>query len=265
MTVVPEIIYQIEWEAGQPRNYVDPTRKGFLGPLIHTILLNAMGAEKSKIGPLAQAAFNDIMEKHVLFYFTDPGIQQAAVTADIAGVITQTDTNTDYFHLNDANMASAKTNIFLTQSIKHEIIVNNGKVEHKVTVTYTNPDPASNCNLEKGGLCLNAPKYRDWFRFYVPAGSQLVKMTGSEIAPLTYDELGKTVFEGFYGNKYPLYAQTSARTSVQYTSSVPAGKNYTLFLQKQPGTKAIPYELWVNGQLQEKFDWTGDKTIKLAL
>jgi hypothetical protein len=261
----PQIIYQIEWEAGQPRNYVDANRKGFLGPLIHTILLNALGAEKSKIGPLAQAAFNDIMEKHVLFYFTDPAIQQAAVTAGISGSITQTNADTDYFHLNDANMSSAKTNLFLTQKIKHEIITNNGKVEHKITVTYTNPYPASNCNLEKGGLCLNAPKYRDWFRFYVPLNSKFEKMTGSEVEPVIYNELNKEVFEGFYGNKYPLYAQTSAKTSVQYISSVPANKNYTLLLQKQPGTKTIPYELWLNGQLQEKFDWTSDKTIKLPL
>lgn len=261
----PQIIYQIEWEAGQPRNYVDSNRKGFLGPLIHTILLNALGAEKNKIGPLAQAAFNDIIEKHVLFYFTDPDTQKAAITAGISGSITQTDANTDYFHLNDANMASAKTNLFLTQKIKHQIITNNGKVEHKITITYTNPDPASNCNLEKGGLCLNAPKYRDWFRFYIPLNSQFEKMTGSEVDPVIYNELNKQVFEGFYGNKYPLYAQTSAKTSIQYISSVPVSKNYTLLLQKQPGTKTIPYELWVNGQLEEKFDWTGDKTIKLSL
>lgn len=261
----PQIIYQIEWEAGQPRNYIDNDRKGFLGPLIHTILSNALGAEKSKIGPLVQAGFNDIMQKHVIFYFTDPEIQKAAVTAGIAGSITQTDSNVDYFHLNDANFASAKTNLFLTQKIKHEIITNNGQVEHKVTVTYTNPDKASNCNLETGGLCLNAPKYRDWFRFYVPTGSKFVKMTGSEVEPVIYDELGKSVFEGFYGDKYPLYAQSSAKTSVQYVSSVPASSNYTLLLQKQPGTKDIPYELWVNGKLAESFTWTGDKTIKLSL
>ena len=80
--------------------------------------------------------------------------------------------------------------------------------------------------LEKGDLCLNAPKYRDMFRFYVPQGSTLTKMTGSEIDPLTYDELGKTVFEGFYGDKYPLYAKSSSKTSVQYTSSVPASYNF---------------------------------------
>ncbi|MCX6726990.1 MAG: hypothetical protein NTY75_04280, partial [Candidatus Shapirobacteria bacterium] len=261
----PQIIYQLEWMAGQPRNYIDLNRKGFMAPLMQSILLNAMGAEKSKIGPLAQAAFNDINEKHILFYFTDPKIQAAADIANITGKITQTDANTDYLHINDANMSSAKTNLFLVQTIKHEIRNNNGKVEHKVSITYTNPSKASNCNLERGDLCLNAPKYRDWFRFYTPIGSTLEKMTGTEVDPVLYEELGKQVFEGFYGNKYPLYALNSTKVTVQYFSSVKPGPNYTLLLQKQPGTKPINYELWVNGQKFDTFSWVSDKTIKLSL
>ena len=261
----PQIIYQLEYIAGKPRNYIETQRKGFLGPLMHSLLANAMGSPKEKIGPLAQGVLNNIYEKHMLFYFLDPTIQAAAVSANISGSITQTDKNTDYFHLNDANMASAKSNIFITQKIKHEIIANNGKVEHKVSVTYTNPSRASNCNLEKGDLCLNAPNYRDWFRFYVPTGSKMIKMTGSEVEPVLYVELGKQVFEGFYGNKYPLYAMSSSKTSVQWTSSVAASSNYTLLLQKQPGTKSVEYELWVNGQKYETFNWVADKIIKLSL
>jgi len=261
----PQIIYQLEWIAGRPRNYIETDRKGFLGPLMHSLLSNAMGSEKNKIGPLAEAALKSILQKHVLFYFTDPDIEAAAVAANITGSITQTSENTDYFHLNDANMSSAKTNLFLRQKIKHEIISHEGKIEHKITVTYINPSKASNCNLEKGDLCLNAPKYRNWFRFYVPAGSEFVKMTGSEVEPVIYDELSKTVFEGFYGNKYPLYAQTSAKTSIQYVSSVTPSADYTLYLQKQPGTKAVNYDLWVNGQQYDTFDWVSDKIIKLSL
>lgn len=262
----PQIIYELEMLADRPKNYLDTNRKGFLAPLMNSLLSNAMGSEKSKIGPLGQAMLNDVYTKHILFYFpNDAEMQNAAVLANIGGQITQTDKNTDYFHLNDSNMASAKTNLFLKTKVKHEIIVNNDKVEHKVSVTYTNPSKASNCNLEKGDLCLNASKYRDWFRFYVPVGSTLTKMTGSEVDPVKYEELDKQVFEGFYGNKYPLYAQSSLKTSVQYVSSVAPSSNYTLLLQKQPGTKAYDYELWVNGQKQESFSWDSDKTIKLAL
>jgi len=261
----PQIIYQLEWIAGRPRNYIETDRKGFLGPLMQALLSNAMGSEKSKIPLLVEAAVNNIHQKHILFYFIDPLMQQSAVTANVSGSIYQSPAKMDYFHLNDANMSSAKTNLFLKQKIKHEIISQNGVVEHKVTITYQNPSKASNCNLEKGDLCLNAPKYRDWFRFYVPLGSKLVKMTGSEVDPVLYEELGKQVFEGFYGNKYPLYAQGSLKTSIQYQSSVAPSSQYTLYLQKQPGTKAIPYELWVNGQKYDEFSWTTDKIIKLSL
>lgn len=261
----PNIIYQLEWIAGRPRDYIELNRKGFLGPLMNQILANSMGAEKSKLGPLFEAGINSIIQKHVLFYFTDPEMQQAAVLANIAGAIVTPPEGVDYLHLNDANMSSAKTNLFLTQKIKHEIRNNNGVVEHKVTVTYTNPSRASNCNLEKGDLCLNAPKYRDWFRFYVPSGSTMQKMTGTEVDPVLYEEHGKQVFEGFYGNKYPLYAQNSTKVSVQYQSSVPASSNYSLYLQKQPGTKPVEYEVWVNGTKVDTFSWVSDKTIKLSL
>ena len=261
----PKIIYDLEWIAGRPRNYIEKDRKGFMGPLMRALLSNAMGSEKNKMAPLASAFFSNIYEKHILFYFTDTEIQKAAESANIAGHIVQTDANIDYFHLNDANFASAKSNIFITQKIKHEITTKNENVEHKVSITYTNPAKASNCNLEKGDLCLNAPTYRNLFRFYVPTGSQLIKITGSEIEPLKYEELGKQVFEGFYGNKYPLYAMSNTKVTVQYTSSVKASKNYVLYLQKQPGTKAVEYEIYVNGQKQETFSWVADKSVRLSL
>ena len=261
----PQIIYQLEWIAGRPRDYIEKDRKGFLGPLMNSLLSNAMGSEKSKIGPLAQAFFNNLQQKHIMFYFKDTAMQEAAEKANMAGKITPTDPNIDYFHYNGANMSSAKTNLFIKQKIKHEITSKDGKVEHKVSITYTNPSRASNCNLEKGDLCLNAPKYREWFRFYTNPNSELIKMTGSEVEPVIYDELDKKVFEGFFGNKYPLYAQASLKTSIQYRSSVPASSNYTLLLQKQPGTKAIDYELIVNGKTYDTFSWVADKTFKLAL
>ncbi len=261
----PNIIYELEWIAGRPRDFILKDRKGFLGPVMHAILANAMGSEKSKLAPLASAFFTNLNEKHVLFYFTDPEIQQAAQQANIAGHIAQTPENIDYFHLNDANFASAKSNLFITQKILHEIESKNNQVQHKFTITYTNPFKASNCNLEKGDLCLNAAAYRNLFRVYTPIGSKLEKITGSEVESVQYEELGKQVFEGFFGNKYPLYASSSSKVTIEYISSIKPSKDYTLFLQKQPGTKAVEYELKVNGRSTNTFSWVADKTLKLAL
>jgi hypothetical protein len=261
----PKIIYDLEWISGRPRNFIENNRKDFLAPVMQALLANVMGSEKTKIPLLADAVFKNIFEKHILFFFPDAEMQAAASLANITGKIVSTNSDTDYFHLNDANFASAKSNIFIRQKIKHEVSVTDGRVEHKISITYTNPSPASNCNLEKGDLCLNAPKYRNLFRFYVPTGSQLIKITGSEIDPLSYEELGKQVYEGFYGNKYPLYAKSSSKVTLQYLSSVKASKFYTLYLQKQPGTKGVEYEIFVNGKSMETFNWVSDKSIKLSL
>lgn len=261
----PSIIYDLQWMSGRPRDYIDKNRKDFMNPLMSALLSNVMGSEKSKMAPLIETLFKSVNEKHVLFYFPDEEVQKIGNMANITGKIIDVEKEIDYLHLNDANFASAKSNIFITQKIKHDITIKDGVAEHKLSVTYENPAPASNCNLEKGDLCLNAAQYRDLFRFYLPINSKLIKMTGSEIEPVLYEELNKQVFEGFYGNKYALNAKSSLKTSIQYTSGAKIGSDYILLLQKQPGTKAVPYELTINGEKQEVFDWVADKTIKYSL
>ncbi len=261
----PSIIYDLQWMSGRPRDYIEPNRKDFMNPLMSSLLANVMGSEKSKMAPLIQSMFENINQKHVIIYFPDEQMQEIGNLANITGKIVDVDQNTDYLHLNDTNFASAKSNIFITQKINHDINIQNGVATHKISVTYTNPSPGSNCNLEKGDLCLNASVYRDLFRFYTPLGSKLIKMTGSEVETVQYDELNKQVFEGFYGNKFGLNPQSNIKTSIEYTSGVKVGQNYSLLLQKQPGTKAVEYQITINGQKLPKFDWVADKSIKFSL
>ena len=261
----PQIIYEMQWMSGRPRDYIEKNRKDFMNPLMSALLANVMGSEKNKMGQLIQAGFKSINEKHVLFYFPEEENQKMGDLANITGKIYDTDNSIDYLHLNDTNFASAKSNIFITQKIKHDITVKNGQAQHKINITYTNSAPGSNCNLEKGGLCLNASTYRNLFRFYTPKGSQLIKMTGSEIEPVQYEELNKQVFEGFYGNKFGLNPQSNLKTSIEYTSGAQIGSVYNLMLQKQPGTKPVDYELTINGSKQPTFQWVADKTIRFSL
>ena len=261
----PQIIYELQWMSGRPRDYIEKNRKDFMNPLMSALLANVMGAEKNKMASIVQTFFEDTNKKHIMAYFPDEEMQKIGNLANITGKIVDTDKSVDYLHLNDANFASAKSNIFITQKIKHEINIKNGVATHKISVTYTNPAAGSNCNLEKGDLCLNASIYRDLFRFYTPTGSKLVKMTGSEVETVQYEELNKQVFEGFYGNKFGLNPKSNIKTSVEYTSGATIGSTYTLLLQKQPGTKAVEYDLTINGQKQPTFQWVADKTIKFSL
>ncbi len=121
---------------------------------------------------------------------------------------------------------------------------NNGEIRRQVTVEYRNPYPHSDCNLERGGLCLNAT-LRNWIRVYVPKGSKLVKFEGSLKKVQIYDELGKTVFEGYL----EVPTQGKAQVNIYYTlpTSIKA-KDYRLLIQKQPGTDNQKLKVEIDGK-----------------
>lgn len=167
-------------------------------------------------------------------YFRDPEKQLAAEALGSAGRIN--DYPGDYLHINDTNFAGAKSNMFVEQSVDQTITVNgDGSLTRKLTLTYKNPRPGDNCNLEAGKLCLNG-LLRDWIRIYVPKGAVLKNSAGFEVDLATSEDLGKTVFDGFF----TLAPQSVKKLEVEYT--VPASYlngDYKLLIQKQPGTKEI--------------------------
>jgi hypothetical protein len=116
--------------------------------------------------------------------------------------------------------------------------------------------------LESGGLCLNG-LYRNWFRLYVPKGSTLLEMKGSEKEPLVYEELGKTVFEGFFGEKFPLYPNGGTNlVSITYETPLTAeNQPYQLLIQKQAGTKDNTYKVSFQ-EKEEEFFLKSDKTLR---
>ena len=136
-------------------------------------------------------------------------------------------------------------------------------LEYKATVNYKNSHKPSDCNLESdNSLCLNAP-WRNWFRVYAPMGSKLMDSSGSEVKMSTYDEFGKTVFEGFLTVR-PLGI---GRLTLEYTLpfKLEKGSPLPLMIQKQPGTTDDEYTIKVNGKEKEKFILDTDRTLKLDL
>ncbi len=257
----PQVVYQLEVYATKPVPTIRTDRKGFLAPMMHSIISNALGSPKEKLANMVNMVWENMMEKHILVYFPDDELQNAAEKLNIAGTIRQTDD--DYFYLVDTNFAGAKSNLFIEQKIKHEIEPAGNKLVHKVMVEYKNTAPASNCNLEAGELCLNG-LYRNWFRFYVPKNAVLINMTGSEIEPNVYEEQDKKVFEGFYGDSYPLHPMGSTRVSVEYETEWDGQKPYPVLIQKQAGKKMIDYQIYVNDNLIEEFDLKTDRTLELT-
>lgn len=258
----PQVVYRLEELADKPVSEIRTARKAVIGPLMHSILSNAFNSPKDKIGALFNVGLTGIREKHVLFYMFDEKAQSAIEAFNMGGKVK--DYDGDYQLLVDTNFAGAKSNLFITQKFDEKIeISSDGEVTKTLTVTYNNPFPASDCGLLSGGLCLNG-LYRDWFRLYVPKGSTLIEMTGSEVSPETKEELGKTVFEGFYGDKLPLRPQSMTKVSFKYKLpfKVEKDKPYKLLIQKQAGVEKYDVNLDFNGKKQE-FELREDKELKL--
>ncbi|MBU2051985.1 DUF4012 domain-containing protein [Patescibacteria group bacterium] len=251
----PQVVYKMEDYATRPTYYIKDNRKGMIGPLMHSILLNVMNSPKKLWPQFMEIGLNDIKAKHLLFYFPDdPEMQAVADAFSASGRIKEYDA--DYFHLNDTNFAGAKSNLYVTQDIDQVIDVStDGTITKTVTITYTNPEPPDDCNLESGGLCLNG-LLRDWVRLYVPEGSQLVEVLGSDIEPTINKDLGKTVLEAF------IELRPESRTKVIFKYTLPFKKSgaYRLLLQKQPGAKNHHYSITLGNNTQE-FDLDADREL----
>jgi len=257
----PQVIYALENSIARPLNYVTTTRKSLLGDLLSAIMTKALQSSPKKYwGPLFQSIITSTQQKDILFDLFDSQAQQGIEALNAAGQILPF--TGDYLHINDTNFSGAKVNIFLSEAVTNAYsVASDGTITKTVTITYKDPFPPSDCSLKDGGLCLNA-EYRDWLRLYVPQGSQLVNSTGSTIKINTYNELGKTVFEGFI-TVQPNGGLTTFTITYTLPFKLKSGSPLPLMIQKQPGATNNPYTITVNGNTIDQFTLTGDKTTEV--
>lgn len=231
----PQVIYELENIITRPTPYFREQRKSMLSVLLYNIMQKALGVSPSQYwGRLAQNFLEELDEKHMLVYLKDPEAQKAIEALNYGGRIREFDG--DYLHVNNTNFAGAKSNLFIDYAIESRAQKKGDLLEREVVLEYKNSKPASDCNLERGNLCLNAP-LRNWVRIYVPKGAKLKNFVGSEMPVRQYEDLGKQVFEGFV----TINPQGKAEVRVTYElpSSVLRDNTYALLIQKQPGIEEI--------------------------
>jgi len=254
----PQVIYTLFDIVDRPVNYIKTDRKGILGDLMFALFNKAIGFSPSKYwGTLAQTMYGNLEQKHIMLNFKDPLLQKAAEQINFAGRIRST--NSDYLHVNGVNFAGAKSNLYVDETIETKTTKGSSGIQREVTISYKNQYPQSDCNLERGGLCLNAP-LRNWLRVYVPEGSKLVKFVGSQKTVKTYDSLGKTVFEGFM----TVNPMGSAKVAITYTLPDSIKSNdYNLLVQKQAGNEDRQ-DVIINIGGQKLYDGIFDKDKQYA-
>lgn len=267
----PQVIYKLEELISTPRSLdlritplavAQAQRKDILGTLLYAVMEKALkSSPKLYWGSLFQNLLTQASEKHVLFYLYNNDAQKGVEALNASGRIKSFDG--DYLHINEANFGGAKANLFVTENVSQNIEVSgDGTVTKTVTINYKNPYAPSDCNLERGNLCLNAV-LRDWIRIYVPKGSQLLESKGSEVKITSYEELGKTVFEGF------LTVRPKGVATITFSYRLPfklkSNSVLPLLIQKQPGTNDNEHSVKVNGREIEKFPLLTDRQLQIKI
>lgn len=260
----PQVIYELESFADVEGPIIwDPltgiiilrppnsdNRKKIIGPLMNSILANAMAQPKEKMPQLLDSIFKSVIEKHVLFYLFDESAQKAVEGFGIAGRVEEFDG--DYLHISDSNLGGRKSNLYVKQEVEQEITtLKDGTIEKTVTLTYKNP--------EKHDGWLNSV-LPNWVRLYVPEGSKLIGVEGLEKQYDSTNELGKTVFSGYF----KLRPEGVSKVTFKYSLPFKKSNDYKLFIQKQPGTDA-PLYIITTPKSEEEFLLNIDKELRLKI
>lgn len=261
----PQVVYELEsfadvegpiiWDPLTGKIILRPknsdNRKKIIGPLMNSILANAMAQPKEKMPQLINSIFESVIEKHVLFYMFDDKAQIAVEKFGIAGRIE--DYPGDYLHISDSNLGGRKSNLYVKQEVEQEISINsNGQLEKSVTITYK--------NSQKFDGWLNSV-LPNWVRLYVPQGSTLVDVEGLEKQYETSTDLGKTVFSGYF----KLRPEGVSKVTFKYVLPFRKGSgDYRMMIQKQAGVDSPLYSV-ITSKSEEEFLLNTDKEITIKI
>ncbi len=256
----PQIIYQLESFADQPRGTENSGRKDIIAVLMQQMMAKTFAAPKSTWPNILTTMLNSLKEKDVILYFKDANSQAAVERVNYAGRLYQYDG--DYLAINEANLGGAKSNLYIQQNTNLKVEKGkDGNLHNTLTIEYKYPRAMDNCNLErKGGLCL-AGIYQDYIRIYVPKGANLIKASGTEVPIAAGEDLGKTVFSGFF----TVRPQGTAKIQVEYSVPQKASGTYKLLIQKEPGTPGYSYQVDAFGEKTKTFPLDWDKEFKTSI
>jgi len=118
------------------------------------------------------ALFEDsLAEKQVLFYFTDPSLENEVAKRNWAGEIKEA--NRDYLLVVNTNIAGQKSDRKMTEKIEHfSEVTEDGSITNTVKITRTHTGIKNEP--------LTGVRNVDWLRIYVPQGSELLMADGFE-------------------------------------------------------------------------------------
>ncbi len=229
-------------------------RKKILGDLMEAMLVNVFESDRNLWPKLVDKGVDLAVRKHVAAYVFDPDAQALLEKYNLAGRIVDPVVG-DYAFVVQTNLGGDKTNWFTNKEVTHTLDKEGERWLRTVKIKYTYTQPAP----EFGAF---VKRFRDWVRVYVPAGSELVGVEGSQDETGQGEERNKTYFHGYV----ELGPNESHEITFKYylPNDVITGSDYKLYIQKQVSIDSEVHNVVVNGE-EEKIELKYDKKYTKAL
>ncbi len=216
-------------------------RKDLAADLLVALLQKAMNRLSSEeLVTLAKSMVTALAQRNLQVYVDNPATEALLHRVRWDGAVRAT--AGDYLMVVDSNVGFNKVNPNIEQTIDYDVVLDsNGLVTSQLTLTYrhavSRPTPACIHEPRYGDSYLDLMErcYWDYLRVYLPAGSELVSLVGSDSPPNVYGEAGCTVI----GTAFLLETGQSRAIKLTYRHPSEAEQgSYTLLVQKQAGTAA---------------------------
>ena len=225
-------------------------RKAFVAFLAEEVLDRLMKTSPSGWSALLETLERLRDSKGLLFYSDQPELQALATDMGLDGALRQPEG--DYLMLVDASVNSTKLNIVLHQKVSLTAELDElGNARVQVDVDYRNDlpaweqgrDPVLVKRLMLGGM------YGGYLRLFAAPGARLLEAR-QDGDSASVDEVAAEMGHSVFGRFFAVPSGESRRLSFSYVAPavvrVDSGVyEYRLFLQKQPGTAAVPWRLRV--------------------
>jgi hypothetical protein len=231
-------------------------RKKVLGDLMQGMLINVFQSDSSIWPKLIEKGVDLATRKHIQIYVFDAEAQALIDSYGYGGRITEK-VDGDYMAVISTNLGGDKTNWFTSKEVTHTLEKNNNRWMDTVKIKYTYTQPSDD-------YIALVKRFRDWVRVYVPVGSELVSVEGSEDTTLnmTDQERNKVWYSGYI----ELGPGESKEMTFKYylPTDIKIDTTYNLTIQKQGGTGKEKYTV-IYGNKKQEIDLDKDTKVTIDL
>ncbi|HNX11087.1 MAG TPA: DUF4012 domain-containing protein [bacterium] len=146
--------------------------KKIIGALFDKLMADIPNRLNGQTLPELLRIMNDnLNEKQILLYFSDPKLEKQVVDNSWGGKIEAAPD--DYLSVVDTNIGGGKTDRVIKEHIDYELVISpNGQLEANLTI--------SRAHQGVKGEPFTGLRNLDWLRVYVPQGSKLISASGFE-------------------------------------------------------------------------------------